>query len=59
MTGSTSGIGLGVAEALAARGSDVVLSGFGDATVIKDIVHSMETLVVAVWWWCGDGVVMV
>ncbi len=31
VTGSTSGIGLGVAECLAAQGANVVLNGFGDA----------------------------
>jgi 3-hydroxybutyrate dehydrogenase len=30
ITGSTSGIGLGIAHALAGSGSDVVLNGFGD-----------------------------
>ncbi len=30
VTGSTSGIGLGVARALAAAGADVVINGFGD-----------------------------
>jgi 3-hydroxybutyrate dehydrogenase len=30
ITGSTSGIGLGVAEALAAEGACIVLNGFGD-----------------------------
>ena len=29
VTGSTSGIGLGIAQALAAAGSDIVLNGFG------------------------------
>lgn len=42
VTGSTSGIGLGVAEALACRGSDIVLSGFGDAKVIQDIKNNVE-----------------
>jgi 3-hydroxybutyrate dehydrogenase len=30
VTGSTSGIGLGIARALAARGANVILNGFGD-----------------------------
>src|SRR3954449_5863370 len=34
ITGSTSGIGLGIARALAAAGSDVVLNGFGTASDI-------------------------
>ena len=34
ITGSTSGIGLGIARALAAAGSDVVLNGFGAASDI-------------------------
>ena len=35
MTGSTSGIGLGIATALAAEGVDVVLNGFGDPAEIE------------------------
>ena len=35
VTGSTSGIGLGVAEALAAAGMNVTLNGFGDAGEIE------------------------
>ena len=34
VTGSTSGIGLGIARALAARGAHIVLNGFGDAAQI-------------------------
>ncbi len=41
VTGSTSGIGLGIARALAAQGANVALNGFGDAAAIdalqKDI----------------------
>jgi 3-hydroxybutyrate dehydrogenase len=36
VTGSTSGIGLGVAEAFAAAGARVVLNGFGDRMQIED-----------------------
>ncbi len=35
VTGSTSGIGKGIAEALAAQGANVVLNGFGDAAEIE------------------------
>ena len=31
ITGSTSGIGLGIAKALAQQGANIVLNGFGDA----------------------------
>lgn len=35
VTGSTSGIGLGIARALAAAGADVMLNGFGDKAAIE------------------------
>ena len=35
ITGSTSGIGLGIARALAGAGSDVVLNGFGKPEKIE------------------------
>jgi 3-hydroxybutyrate dehydrogenase len=37
VTGSTSGIGLGIAQALAAEGANIVFNGFGDATQIADL----------------------
>ena len=37
VTGSTSGIGLGVARALAGQGADIVLNGFGDAGEIEKL----------------------
>ncbi|WP_281024400.1 3-hydroxybutyrate dehydrogenase [Microvirga calopogonii] len=41
MTGSTSGIGLGIAAALAAQGADVLLNGFGDPTEIDRLRSSL------------------
>ena len=35
VTGSTSGIGLAIARALAKEGADVVINGFGDAAAIE------------------------
>ncbi|MEY3201022.1 MAG: hypothetical protein RIR70_572 [Pseudomonadota bacterium] len=37
ITGSTSGIGLGIAEGFAAEGVNLVINGFGDATEIEGI----------------------
>ncbi len=37
ITGSTSGIGLGVAKLLAAKGANIMLNGFGDKNIIEDI----------------------
>ena len=37
VTGSTSGIGLGIARALAGAGADVMLNGFGDAAAIEQL----------------------
>ncbi len=42
VTGSTSGIGLGVATTLAKEGCDVMLSGFGDAEEIEKIRAGLE-----------------
>jgi 3-hydroxybutyrate dehydrogenase len=41
VTGSTSGIGLGVARALAAQGADVMLNGFGDIREIETLRKEM------------------
>ena len=37
VTGSTSGIGLGIAKQLAAGGADLVIHGFGEASAIDQI----------------------
>ena len=42
VTGSTSGIGEGIARALAAAGNNIVLNGFGDAAVIEKIRSGIE-----------------
>ena len=39
ITGSTSGIGLGIARALAAAGADIVLNGFGQSDEIEKTRH--------------------
>ncbi|HEY1936116.1 MAG TPA: 3-hydroxybutyrate dehydrogenase [Acetobacteraceae bacterium] len=41
VTGSTSGIGLGIARALAAEGADIMLNGFGDAAQIEALRASL------------------
>ena len=41
VTGSTSGIGLGIATALAAKGANVILNGFGEAAEIERLRASL------------------
>jgi len=43
VTGSTSGIGLGIARALAGRGCGIVLNGFGDAGEIERLRASIAS----------------
>ncbi|CCD87252.1 D-beta-hydroxybutyrate dehydrogenase (BDH) (3-hydroxybutyrate dehydrogenase) (3-HBDH) [Bradyrhizobium sp. ORS 285] len=43
VTGSTSGIGLGIARALAEAGADIVLNGFGDANEIEATREQIAT----------------
>src|SRR3569832_2865811 len=42
ITGSTSGIGRGIAELFAREGANVVLNGFGDAKEIESLRGSLE-----------------
>ena len=42
VTGSTSGIGLGIARALAQQGADVLLNGFGNAHEIESLRAEMQ-----------------
>lgn len=43
VTGSTSGIGLGIAEALAAEGVNILFNGFGDKAAIDALVADTAT----------------
>lgn len=43
ITGSTSGIGLGIAKALAGQGCNIMLNGFGDESVIETTRAKLET----------------
>jgi 3-hydroxybutyrate dehydrogenase len=44
ITGSTSGIGLGYARALAAQGANVMINGFGDAAQIQGYVDELTSI---------------
>lgn len=43
ITGSTSGIGLGIAQALARQGANIVLNGLGDAAAIEQTRAGLES----------------
>jgi 3-hydroxybutyrate dehydrogenase len=43
VTGSTSGIGLGIATRLAAAGASITLNGFGDGAAIEALRHDLAT----------------
>lgn len=43
VTGSTSGIGLGIAEALARQGANIMLNGLGDKAAIETLRAGMES----------------
>ena len=44
VTGSTSGIGLGIAKALAGEGANIVINGFGDADAIETERKGLEDI---------------
>ena len=44
ITGSTSGIGLGIAKGLATEGVNIVLNGFGDTESIEEIRSEIESM---------------
>lgn len=43
ITGSTSGIGLGYAKALAAQGANIMINGFGETEEIADITKALQS----------------
>ena len=43
VTGSTSGIGLGIARALAANGCSLTINGFGDTALIDSLCENLAT----------------
>jgi 3-hydroxybutyrate dehydrogenase len=43
VTGSTSGIGLGIAHALAQQGANILLNGFGDRSEIQALTAKLST----------------
>lgn len=55
VTGSTSGIGMGIARALGAAGADLMLNGFGDAAQIEALRAGLsEEFGVKVGYNCAD-----
>jgi 3-hydroxybutyrate dehydrogenase len=54
ITGSTSGIGLGIARALAAQGANIVVNGFGDAGAIAAIEQELQAQGVATMYHGAD-----
>jgi 3-hydroxybutyrate dehydrogenase len=54
VTGSTSGIGLGIARALAAQGANIVVNGFGDAGEIAAIEQELQALGVTTMYHGAD-----
>ena len=54
VTGSTGGIGLGIARALAGQGANIVVNGFGDAGEIAAIEHELQALGVTTMYHGAD-----
>lgn len=54
ITGSTSGIGLGIAKTLAAQGAHIVLNGFGDADTLSKIQQEITASGVEVLYHAAD-----
>jgi 3-hydroxybutyrate dehydrogenase len=54
VTGSTSGIGLGIARALAGQGANIVVNGFGDAGAIAAIEKELQALGVTTMYHGAD-----
>ena len=50
VTGSTSGIGLGIAKALAKQGANIVLNGFGDVEGPKEEIAALGAAMAQALW---------
>ena len=48
VTGSTSGMGLAIAHALAHRGVNIIVTGFGDEKLINNILKDLREWVIIV-----------
>ena len=53
VTGSTSGMGLACARALAKRGVNIVVTGFGDEALINSIVAEIKGYAIDTFKQCG------
>lgn len=51
VTGSTSGISLGIAKALAAQGANIVMNGFGDVDGPKAEIAALDVQVLLSAGW--------
>lgn len=55
VTGSTSGIGQGIALELARAGADLVIHGFGDKSAVLELQQHIETTHGVKTWYAEDG----
>jgi 3-hydroxybutyrate dehydrogenase len=54
VTGSTSGIGLGIAKALARQGANIVVNGFGEPAAVAAVEKELQALGVKTFYHAAD-----